>query len=189
MVPPTDPWYEDLSGVNTYDPDRARALLTEAGYAPGELTLRLRVPNLPYAPPAATYIASQLAQVGITVQVDELEFPATWIEEVMRKSNYDMTIVAHVETRDIVNFANPDYYWHYNNPSFTDLVTRADAAPTDREQIALLQQAARILAEDAAAGFLWLLPNLVVTKSDVEGVDANAPSLSFDLTGTYAPPN
>ena len=67
MVPPTDPWYEDLSGVNTYDPDRARALLTEAGYAPGELTLRLRVPNLPYAPPAATYIASQLAQVGITV--------------------------------------------------------------------------------------------------------------------------
>ena len=47
----------------------------------------------------------------------------------------------------------------------------------------------KILADDAAAGFLWLLPNLVVTKADVEGVDANAPSLSFDMTGAVAPPN
>ena len=189
MVPPTDPWYEDLSGLNPYDPEKARSLLAEAGYAPGELTLRLRVPTLPYAPPAATYIASQLAEVGITVQVEELEFPATWIDEVMRKGNYDMTIVAHVETRDIVNFADPEYYWHYNNPEFQQLIAEADASPTEDEQIALMKQAARILADDAAAGFLWLLPNLVVTKADIEGVDANAPSLSFDMTGAVAPPN
>ncbi len=31
MVPPTDPWYEDLTGENPYDPELAKQLLTEAG--------------------------------------------------------------------------------------------------------------------------------------------------------------
>lgn len=121
--------------------------------------------------------------------VDELEFPATWIQQVMVESNYDMTIVAHVETRDISRFADPSYYWHYDNAEFQQLIADADAAASDAEQIALMQRAARILADDAAAGFLWLLPNLVVTKADVTGVNRNAPSLSFDMTAVSAPPN
>ena len=32
MVPPTDPWYEDLTAVNPYDLTLAKQLLTEAGY-------------------------------------------------------------------------------------------------------------------------------------------------------------
>lgn len=187
MVPPTDPWYEDLSETYPYNPDKARELLAASGV--GDVALRLRIPTLPYAPGAATYIASQLGEVGIQVTVDELEFPATWVQQVMVESNYDMTIVAHVETRDIVNFADPSYYWHYNNPAFAKLIADADATPTVDEQVILMKQAAKILADDAAAGFLWLLPNLVVTKADVAGVDANAPSLSFDMTGVTAPPN
>ena len=34
-VPPTDPWYEDLTDVVPYDPDAAKAALAEAGYADG----------------------------------------------------------------------------------------------------------------------------------------------------------
>lgn len=187
MVPPTDPWYEDLSEQYPYDPDKARELLAEAGV--GEISLRLRIPTLPYAPGAASYIASQLGEVGIQVTVDELEFPATWIDQVMRQSNYDMTIVAHVESRDMALFADPSYYWHYDNPEFADLIAQADAAPTADEQVELMKQAARMLSDDAAADWLWLLPNLVVTKADVTGVDKNAPSLSFDMTGVSAPPN
>jgi peptide/nickel transport system substrate-binding protein len=51
MVPPTDPWYEDLSDTYPHDPARAKRLLAEAG-ADG-LRLRLRIPNLPYAVAAA----------------------------------------------------------------------------------------------------------------------------------------
>jgi peptide/nickel transport system substrate-binding protein len=43
MVPPTDPWYEDLSDFYTHDPQRARQLVEQAG---GPVRLRLRVPNL-----------------------------------------------------------------------------------------------------------------------------------------------
>lgn len=185
MVPPTDPWFEDLSDEYPYDPELAKQLLAESGASP--VSLRLRIPTLPYAPGAATYITSQLAEIGIQVTVDELEFPATWVDQVMVQSNYDMTIVAHVESRDIVNFADPSYYWHYQNPEFMKLIAEADATPTEAEQIAMMKQAAQILADDAAAGFLWLFPNLVVTKADVTGVNQNSTSLSFDLTGVAAP--
>ena len=31
-VPPTDPWYEDLTGVAPYDPAAAKAVLDAAGH-------------------------------------------------------------------------------------------------------------------------------------------------------------
>ncbi|MGA4668600.1 ABC transporter substrate-binding protein [Propionibacteriaceae bacterium Y1923] len=179
MVPPSDPWYEDLSGTYPFDPERARELLAEAGHATG-LTLNLRVPTLPYGPGAATVIQSQLNDVGITVNVEEIDF-TRWINEVFINAQYDMTIVAHVEARDIVAWANKDYYWKYDNPDFQRLVAEADEAD-EQQGYELMKQAARILAEDAAADFLFLLPSLVITKNRVSGIGNNVPSLSFDLT-------
>ena len=180
MVAPTDPWYEDLSGTYDYNSDTARRLLADAGHPDG-LTLALRVPNLPYATSAATFIASQLSQVGITVTTDTLEFPARWIDEVMTKSNYDMTIISHVEGRDIEKWANPDYYWHYDNAEFQRLITEARTGPAD-EQTERMKQAARLLADDAAADFLYSMANLVVLRSDISGVPENLTSESLDLT-------
>ncbi|MEL4506164.1 ABC transporter substrate-binding protein [Luteococcus sp. H138] len=178
MVPPTDPWYEDLSKTYGYDPAKAKALLSEAKVS--GLKLRLRVPTLPYGPSAAQFIASQLKAVGITAAVEELDW-ARWLKEVHDGGNYDLTIVNHVEPRDIVNFANPDYYWHYDNPSFAKLISQADAAD-ETQQVALMKQAGKLLATDAAAGFLWLFPHIAVTKADITGMIANSTSSSFDIT-------
>jgi peptide/nickel transport system substrate-binding protein len=92
-----------------------------------------------------------------------------------------MTIVAHVEPRDLVKWADPKYYWRYNNTQLQALVAQADAGSAD-DYVRLMKQAAKLLADDAAADWLFLLPNLVVTTSDVTGIGANATSLSFDLT-------
>ena len=180
MVPPTDPWFEDLSDTYEYDQAKARALLAEAGYATG-LTLRLRVPNLPYGPPAGRFIAAKLKEVGITVALDELEFPARWLDLVYTAHDYDMTIVAHVEPRDLAAFANPDYYWGYDNLEFQELIAEADAG-TPEEQVTKLKEAARMLADDAAADWLFLLPNLIITTPEISGIQANQISLAFDLT-------
>ncbi|MCC2593092.1 ABC transporter substrate-binding protein [Tessaracoccus sp. OS52] len=181
MVPPFDPWFEeDLVDYYDYDPEQARELLAEAGYASG-LTLRLRVPTVPYGPNSARVIASQLGAVGITVQVEELEFGA-WLQEVFTNKDYDMTIVAHVEPRDIGQFANPDYYWAYDNPAFAEALEEADSAPTEEAYVDGMREAARLLTEDAAADWLFLLPNIVVTTKEVSGIPVNAASLSIDLT-------
>jgi peptide/nickel transport system substrate-binding protein len=179
MVPPTDPWYEDLSDTYPYDPAKARALLAEAGTPSPRL--RLRIPNLPYAVSAAQVVKSQLADVGVTVTIDVLEFPARWLDEVFTRADYDMSIIAHVEPRDIASWGNPDYYWRYDNPRVRELLERADAGTQD-EQIAALREVARILASDAAAVWLYLTPNLMVATPDVTGLPTNLVSEAFDLT-------
>ena len=179
MVPPTDPWYQDLSKTYPYDPAKAKQLLKEAGYASG-LTLRMRVPTLPYGPPIGQFVVSALKSVGITVKLDQLEFPQ-WLDQVFIKGNYDMTVVNHVESRDIVNWANKSYYWHYNNATFSKLITDADQAD-DQQFLALMKQAAKLLATDAAGDFLFLFPHIVITRADISGVEANATTPSFDLT-------
>jgi peptide/nickel transport system substrate-binding protein len=179
MVPPTDPWYEDLSGTYPFNTAKARELLKEAGYAHG-LTLRMRLPVVPYATASGQFVASQLKDVGITIKTDELEFPR-WLDVVFTKADYDISIVAHVEARDIVRFADPKYYFRYDNAQFARLITQADEG-TASQQVSDMRAAAKILADDAAADWLFLLPNLVVTTANVHGVPQNATTLSFDLS-------
>ena len=180
MVPPTDPWYEDLSQTYPFDPDKAKQLLADAGAT--DLTINLQVPTLPYATGAAQFIASQLKDVGITVNVSQLQFPDVWINQVMNQGDYDMTIIAHVEPRDIVKWADPTYYWHYNNTDFQNLITQADQTVDQTQYVDLMKQAAKILATDAAGDFLWLLPSIVIATPDISGIPANAVTESFDLT-------
>lgn len=179
MVPPTDPWYEDLSETYPYDVDTAKRLVAESGIK--NPTLRLRVPSLPYATAAVQLLTAQLKAVGITVKSDVLEFPGRWLDVVYTKGDYDLTIIAHVESHDLVNWANPEYYWHYDNAEFQTLISEADVSD-EQGAVTKYKQAAKILADDAAADFLFLLPNLIVTKPDIHGVSPNATSLSFDLT-------
>ncbi|MDA2806844.1 ABC transporter substrate-binding protein [Nocardiopsis suaedae] len=167
MVPPLDPWYEDLTGVHPYDPDRARGLVEEAG-AGGE-TLRLRVPNLPYAVNSAQVVQSEVEKTGMDVEIESLEFPARWLEEVHGAGDYDMSIIAHVEPRDLHLFADPDYYFHYGGEEFASLLEEADRGSPE-EQVAKTREAARVLSEDAAADWLFLMPNLTVAREGLAGL-------------------
>ncbi|MDR1432353.1 MAG: ABC transporter substrate-binding protein, partial [Propionibacteriaceae bacterium] len=179
MAVPTDPWYKDLFNTNPYDPEAAKALLKEAGYAKG-LKLRFRVPVIPYAVKSAQFVSSQLSDIGVDAEIEEMEF-SRWIPEVLTNGDYDMTVVAHVEARDLGRFADPVYYWHYQNQEFAQLYNLADAADL-QQSTQLMGQATEVLANDAAAIWLFALPNLVITKADITGIAQNATTLSFDLT-------
>lgn len=179
MVPPTDPWYEDLTGVNAYDPTKAKALLAEAGKP--KLSIRFRVPNLPYAVAPAQVVKSQLAEIGVTANIDILEFPARWLSEVFTKHDYDMSIVNHVEPRDIVTFGDPKYYWGYSNPKVRQLLAQADQG-TEADQATAMKQVARLLAQDAAAVWLYDFPSLMVAQKGITGLPKNEVSESLDLS-------
>lgn len=179
MVPPTDPWYEDLTDVYPYDVAKAKSLLQESGKA--ATPLRLRIPTLPYAVSCGQVVKSQLEQAGFTVTLDQLEFPAAWLNTVFKNADYDMSIVAHVEPRDIsAVFGDPKYYTRYSNEQVQADLAAADAA-TEEEQVELLKKAARALSEDAAADWLFLLPNLVVAEKGIKGLPENDISESFEL--------
>lgn len=180
MVPPTDPWYdESLVDLYPYDPEAAEALLADAGVS--GLTVALKVPNLPYAVAAAQVVRDQLSKVGITANVTTLEFPAVWLDEVFSGHDYDMSIIAHNEPRDVTLFASPDYYAGYKNPEVVALFAEADASDAEG-YVEKMREATTIMAQDAAADWLYLNPVISVATTDLTGVPVNAPTLSLDLS-------
>lgn len=180
MVPPTDPWYEDLTGLYPYDVARAKALLAESG-TPSP-SLRLRIPSLPYAVSCGQVVKSQLEQAGFTITLDQLEFPAVWLGTVFKDADYDLSIIAHVEPRDLgAVFGDPKYYTRYDNKQLQADLAAADAGPEAR-YAELMKKAARELSQDAAGDFLFLLPNLIVAEKGITGLPKNAITESFDLS-------
>ena len=176
FFPPHDPAYVDLTSAYPLDHDAAKALLAEAGHPDG-LAVSLRLPPFPYARRSGEIIQSQLAKIGVTANIENVEW-AFWIGEVFREKNYDMTIIAHTEANDLGNFARgPDYYWGYDNPEFNALwdAIRAEADPARRD--ALLQDAQRMVTEDAVHGFLFQLPALGVYRTELSGYWTSSPTL------------
>jgi peptide/nickel transport system substrate-binding protein len=179
MVPPTDPWYEDLTSVAPYDLPKAKSLLQAAG-ATGK-TLRLRLPTLPYATSCGQVVKSQLEQAGLKVQIDQLEFPAAWLTAVLKNADYDMSIIAHVEPRDLGAVFNAKYYTRYDDPTLQQALAAADAGD-EATQVSEMKKAARRLSEQAAADWLFLIPNLMVADKDLKGLPQNAITESLDLS-------
>lgn len=182
-VPPTDAWFEDLTDVYPYDPEAAREKLAEAGYADG-LELTYVVPNH-YPTSISDYVVAQLGDVGITVDLQSVEFSA-WLEQVYQNHDYDLTAVLHVEPRDIYNYANPEYYWLYDNPEVQDLLEQALRAETPEESIELRQEAVRLIVEDAPAVWLILYDDVLVASSEVAGYPTFDVNSRFDAAGIVA---
>ncbi|MFF3733880.1 ABC transporter substrate-binding protein [Streptomyces sp. NPDC002476] len=177
MVPPTDPWYEDLTDVNAYDTARAKKLLTEAGYAKG-FSFTLDTPNYDPHPTAATFIKSELAKVGITVEINTIT-PDEWYTKVYKNHDFTATLQEHVNDRDLVWYGNPDFYWGYDDKQVTRWVEEAEQASSTAEQTELLKKVNRRTAEDAAGDWLYLYPQIVVAGSKLSGYPVNGLNSQF----------
>ena len=177
---PHNPAYVDLTGSSAYDPELAKKLLAEAGFADGfETTLHLPPPS--YARRGGEIIAAQLAQVGIKVQITNVEW-AQWLETVFRGKDFCLTIVSHTEPMDIGIYANPEYYFQYDNPAFQELMTNLNATTDPEARTALMGDAQRMISSDFVNGYLFQLAQLSVAKAGVQGLWTNAPTQATDLT-------
>jgi peptide/nickel transport system substrate-binding protein len=170
---PNHPAYVDLTGLYPYDPAKSRALLREAGFPNGfEATLRLPPP--PYARRSGEIVAAMLAQVGVRVTIEPIEF-AQWLDQVFRNKNYDLTIIAHTEPLDIGIYARDDYYFLYKNPAFKELMAKIDTTVDDAERNKLYGDAQRMLAEDCVNVFLFQLPKIGAWNANLNGMWENWP--------------
>ena len=164
-VPPTDPWYPGRD-FYPFDPDKARELL--AGRTP-EITIT--VPNRPYAQEASELIYSQLQDVGFRVRLETVEFPAVWLNQVLKGHDYQASLVSHVEPRDVpMLFGNPEYYLGYDNAVVRERIAAGDMAGAVEQ-----------IMDDAAALTLTNAPNIVLYAPGVSGLDPNVVTDSLPL--------
>jgi len=177
FVPPTDPWYEDLTAVDAYDPASAKQLLSDAGF-PNGFSFTLDTPDYDPHPVVAQFVQSELAKVGVTVKINIIT-ANEWYTKIYQQHDFAATLQEHVNHRDIVFYGNPDFYWGYDSKDVQKLIADSEAAATTDEQTADLKKANEIIANDAASDWLYLYPQIVVSSAKVTGYPINGLNSQF----------
>jgi len=180
--PPQSPDYVDLTGRYPHDVAKARALLAQAGYPDGfEATLKLPPPS--YARRSGEIIAAQLAQVGVRVKIENLEW-SQWLDQVLKNKNFDMTIVSHTEPMDYDIYGR-DYYFGYRSQAFDALLAQLNATVEPAARHALLVKIQEQIADDAVNGFLFEYPKLNVWDAHLRGMWVDAPVQANEAADAY----
>jgi peptide/nickel transport system substrate-binding protein len=180
-VDPLNPYFVDVSKRVPYDPARAKKLLAEAGYPNGfDAVLRVS-PQYYYTVRSAEVLVSQFAKVGIRAKIEQIEW-GQWLAQVWKDANYDMSIIGHAEAWDIGNFANPKYYFRWDNADFQKLYKESEITVDDKKRRELYVRMQEMLADEAPAVWLYMHPRLVVTKKGVIGIWKDLPVPSLDLS-------
>lgn len=179
---PHNPDYVDLTAQSAYDPEKAKALLAEAGAT--DLTLSLKLPPPSYARRGGEIIAAQLREVGINTEISNVEW-ADWLKQAFKGKDFDLTIVSHTEPFDIGIYARDDYYFQYGDADFKkimdDLTSETDPATRSK----LIASAQQKISDDAVNGYLFQLAKTGVANANLKGLWANSPTQANDMTGVY----
>lgn len=170
-----------------HDPDRAGALLDEAGYrdpdgdGPGaRFTLTLKVSNIEFNRLQATVIQQDLRRVGIALDVRTYEF-ATLYADVL-SGNFQLFFLQWTAG----SLADPDILrrafhsnqvppagfnrGHFSNPKVDALLDQAASSQDQDVRLALFQEVQRIVAEEVPYVSLWHKTNVAVAQKTLTGV-------------------
>jgi peptide/nickel transport system substrate-binding protein len=170
-----EPFQTPVPGVTAYeyDPDKAKALLAEAGYADG-FTVEVDVPSGTYvsAELISQAIAAQWAQIGVTLTITTEPFPA-WLQRQYGADDQASDLVYIMwggQYRDGYSLFDPfrsDHIQsHVKAPEFDALVLQAQAASDPTQQRALVGQAVTNYRDEAHTVFLYPSPfTAVVSKA------------------------
>jgi peptide/nickel transport system substrate-binding protein len=180
-VDPLNPYYVDMAGAMPYDPAKARKLLAEAGYPNGfDAVLRVS-PQYNYTVRTGEVLTDQLQKIGVKLKIEQIEW-SQWLSRVWKDAEYDLTIIGHAEAWDIINYANPKYYYRYDSAEFQKLFKDSEVTVDDKARREIYVKLQKKLVEDAPVVWLYIYPRLAVTKKGLHGLWKDLPLPAFDLS-------
>lgn len=165
-----------------YNPQLAKKLMREAGI--GANSPRIKLLTIPVYSDIASYIARQLEEIGLNVQVDVVQkslllemtsgsralfFRGSWIADYPDAENYLSVFYSK-------NPAPPNYT-RYKNPAFDELFERAIAETNDSLRYELYKKADQIMINDAPVVPLWYDVVVHLVQNNVSGFNPNALNL------------
>lgn len=176
----------DTSIVRGYhfDLTKAKQLLTEAGFSNGNNLPVIKLLTIPVYADLGSYIANELQQVGIQVQVEVVQksllleqtsksqalfFRGSWIADYPDAENYLSVFYSR-------NPAPPNYT-RYNNKTYDDLYEKAIAEKNDSMRYKLYQQMDQLIVYDAPVVPLWYDMAIHLVHTNIEGFVPNSLNL------------
>lgn len=190
MTPQLPTWYEPAAAsVYTYDVQKAKDLLEQAGYKDG-FDLTITVPSS-YSQhvDTAQIIADQLSLVGIKVTIKQVEW-TVWLSDVYKGRDYEATVIgfdgklnpsdwmAKYATDASKNMMN------YSNAEYDELLEKALKAVDTEEKASYYKQMQMNLAENAASVYIEDPADFVAMNSRFDGY-VFYPTTAWDVSKIY----
>jgi peptide/nickel transport system substrate-binding protein len=145
---------DELRTSMPFDPQKARQLLSAAGYE-GGVEAKMKIPRVPGAPIIAdlsSLIKDQLAKVGFNILLDEVEL-GTFIANVILPGNFDLAFFPNLpydepdrplsfyHTRGVTGIGN----WNnYSNLELDKLITAQESEFDDEKRVKYVLDAQRL---------------------------------------------
>jgi peptide/nickel transport system substrate-binding protein len=172
-VPSAYGWSFDYAPYS-YDPERARQLLADAGYANGFEIEIMPTTFLPETIRAAQVVQSDLAAVNIRSTIRTLEW-AEWLQE-QGDGNYDTFVCSwnglidpfdfyHLQHRtgEVFNFTG------YSNPTVDQLLDQGVQEMDPDARRAIYEEVNRAIVDEAAYIYFYNLLQVHAYRADVKG--------------------
>jgi peptide/nickel transport system substrate-binding protein len=194
-LPPVEWSYDKSLPAYSYDVEKAKGLLTQAGY-PSGFTATLYVYPNPRSynpvggPQLAQALQADLKKVGVTINIQQIEWGA-FLAKVRSKDFGDMALAGWSgDNGDPDNFL--DSLWgtdqipsgneaHYTNKQLDDLLAKALQSTDQSERTDLYKQAQKTLHDDAPWIFLNYATQIRATSAKVHGLVLNPTGMFFGL--------
>nr|WP_319483067.1 ABC transporter substrate-binding protein [uncultured Cohaesibacter sp.] len=181
-----DPAITDLAPK--YDPELAKSLLAEAGYKPGELSLKLYSFQGTLWGNLATYIQANLADVGVKTEIAQTEFPSyralhvagDWDIALDGRQPWYNDPDAHITIGYLSSLKDTAMTMRMpENKELDALITKAQQEPDMAARKALYGEIQKQLVDHTPAAYLFSPKLIVFARSNVDGLVINsAPPLN-----------
>ncbi len=191
MYPNFKKYYRsDLADYYKVDIEKAKQLLTDAGY-PNGFTMDLTVPSnyQPHVDTAAV-IAEQLKKIGVTVNIKNVDW-GTWLSETYSGRNYQSTVIgvdaASLTARAMLGRFVSDSssnFTNFSDPEYDKLFAEAAASTDEVKQVELYKQLEEILTKDAANVYIQDMCDFVAMGKGVQGYEFY-PLYVMDMSKVY----
>lgn len=178
MFPAFGKYYmPELNDVYATDIEKAKELLTEAGYPDG-FSFTVKVPSN-YTPhiDTAQVIAEQLKAINVDAQIELIEWDS-WLSDVYAGRDYQATVVG-VDASSLTASAllmrfNSDAsnnFVNFKNEAYDTAFANAQATTDDAEQTAYYKECLQILTDEAANVYIQDLAELVALNKKYAGYE------------------
>ncbi|HNQ66189.1 MAG TPA: peptide-binding protein [Smithella sp.] len=199
--------FNDKVKVYNYNPQKALALLNEAGWEKTGGEGLLKKDGEPFIfeivtnqgnetrQKCAEIIQRQLKEIGITVKIRVLEWSA-FVTDFINKRRFDAVILGWTIPLD------PDAYdvWHssktapeelnfisYNNPEVDEMLEKGRSTFDPKERKKYYDRFQEILAEDQPYTFLYVPEALVIINKRFRGIEPAPIGLEHNFIKWYVP--
>ena len=179
--------HDDNAFQYSYDPDKAKALLAEAGVK--DLTLAyLYAKTDPNWENIGLVLQQDLAPLGIKVEMQENAYPT--MRDKLNKGDFDIAVgnwtPDYADPSMFMNFwfdsklhGLPGNRAFYTNPKVDELIRAAEIGPTEEARLKLYNEAQKITVEEAPYVLLFQRNYQFAMRDNVKGFVYNAMQLQI----------